>query len=112
MSTITETVELLPERDKRVLQLHVDAPNGLEDLADELVEVTMRALELAGGADRDVLRAAEREFLHQHIVAGDACGLSTFCWGMPLFDLWQPEPEIHEEELPVAVLAAAANGEG
>ncbi len=86
MAVMTEQIELLPERDKRVLQLHVDAPNGLEALADELTEVTMRAIEMTGEPDVAVLHAALREFLHQHVFAGDACGLSTFCWGMPLLD--------------------------
>jgi hypothetical protein len=88
VSVKAESIQLLPERDKRVLQLHVDAPKGLEDLADELTEVTMRALEMTGEPDVAVLHAALREFLHQHVTAGDVCGLSTFCWGMPLLDPW------------------------
>jgi hypothetical protein len=91
VATMIGEFELLPERDKRTLQLHVDAPNGLEDLADEITEVALRCIELAGRADPEVLRAGLREALHQHIVAGDACGLSTFCWGMPLVDPWEPE---------------------
>ena len=81
--------KLLPERDQRTLQLHVDAPNGLEDLADEMTEVVLRCIEIAGGSDPQVLRAGLREALHKHIVAGEACGLSSFCWGMPIMDPWE-----------------------
>jgi hypothetical protein len=88
-TTAAERFQLLPERDKRLLQLHVDAPNGLEDLADEITEVALRCFDLAGGADREILRAGLREALHRHIVAGEACGLSTFCWGMPTLDPWE-----------------------